>query len=101
MRHINFLLLLVFLVSCKTKDPMATIKFAENKVVAHRGAWKTNNLPENSIAALRHAIELKCTGSEFDVRMTSDDVLIVTHDKDYNSLLIEENTYAELSKKML
>ena len=101
MRHINYLLLLVVIASCKTKVPMATLYFADNMVVAHRGAWKANNLPENSIAALRHSIELKCTGSEFDVRMTSDDVLIVTHDKDYNALIIEENTYVTLSKQRL
>jgi glycerophosphoryl diester phosphodiesterase len=67
-------------------------------VIAHRGAWKQENLPQNSIASLRHAIELKCAGSEFDVRMTLDSVLIVTHDEHYNGLLIEDTTYEELSK---
>ncbi|MFC4723211.1 family 16 glycosylhydrolase [Geojedonia litorea] len=72
--------------------------FANNPVIAHRGAWKTNNLPHNSIASLKQAIALNCTGSEFDVRITADDVLIVTHDPDYNNLIVEESTYAELSK---
>jgi len=67
--------------------------FADNVVVAHRGAWKSNNFPQNSIASLKQAITLGCTGSEFDVRMTSDNVLIVTHDSDYNELDIEESTY--------
>jgi glycerophosphoryl diester phosphodiesterase len=31
----------------------------KNAIVAHHGAWKKNNLPENSIASLRHAIDLK------------------------------------------
>jgi len=75
--------------------------FADNPIVAHRGAWKTQGHPQNSIASLRAAIELNCTGSEFDVRMTADDVLIVTHDKDYGELLIEENTYDELAKHVL
>jgi len=78
-----------------------TISFADNPVVAHRGAWKTDDLPPNSIAALKKAIELRCTGSEFDVRMTADDVLIVTHDPDYNEMGVEESTYAELSKVKL
>lgn len=74
------------------------IKFADNNVVAHRGAWKKNNLPENSIASLKQAIELNCTGSEFDVRMTADDSLVINHDPHYNNLPIENTTYADLIK---
>ncbi|MBK9678989.1 MAG: hypothetical protein IPO69_08985 [Saprospiraceae bacterium] len=33
---------------------------------------------KNSIAALRHAIDLGCVGSEFDVHMTADDSLIIS-----------------------
>lgn len=33
---------------------------SKTKVIAHRGAWKNTNVPENSIAALQHAIALKC-----------------------------------------
>ncbi|MEL1254566.1 glycerophosphodiester phosphodiesterase family protein [Flavobacterium sp. DGU38] len=69
-----------------------------NSIVAHRGAWKKNNLPENSIAALRHAIELKLPGSEFDVWRTADDSLVINHDAHYNKLLIEETNYADLIK---
>ncbi|WP_339918167.1 glycerophosphodiester phosphodiesterase family protein [Yeosuana marina] len=69
-----------------------------NKVVAHRGAWKQNNLPENSIASLKHAIELQCAGSEFDVRMTSDSILVINHDPHYNGLLIEDSKYEDLIK---
>lgn len=71
--------------------------FADNVVIAHRGAFKKNNLPENSIASLKQAIALNCTGSEFDVRMTSDDSLIINHDPHFNKLDIETNTYATLS----
>ena len=70
--------------------------FADNVVVAHRGAWKQNNLPQNSIASLKHAIELGCTATEFDVRMTSDDVLIINHDPDYNKQPIEKTKYKDL-----
>lgn len=69
-----------------------------NGVVAHRGAWKQNNIPENSIASLKRAIDLKCAGSEFDVRMTSDSVLVVNHDAHYNGLLVEETKYEDLVK---
>jgi len=93
-----FLLLLIMSLNSCNKSISEKIMFADNVVVAHRGAWKSNNFPQNSIASLKQAITLGCTGSEFDVRMTSDNVLIVTHDSDYNELDIEESTYEELSK---
>lgn len=73
---------------------MAT--FAENPVIAHRGAWKANKLPENSIASLKEAIRLGCTGSEFDIWMTADDSLVINHDPHYNKISIEKAGYAEL-----
>jgi len=77
---------------------LCQMKFNSNPVVAHRGAWKKNQFPENSIAALREAIKLKCMGTEFDVRMTSDDSLIVNHDPHFHGLVIEKSTYEQLSK---
>lgn len=84
-----FLLITIVFTSCNVK---------KNAVVAHRGAWKKNNLPENSIASLRHAIDLKLAGSEFDVWRTADDSLVINHDAHYNKLLIEETNYADLIK---
>jgi len=69
-----------------------------NPVVAHRGAWKKNGLPENSIASLNQAIALGCAGSEFDVRMTSDDSLVINHDPHFHGMVIEKTSYAELTK---
>lgn len=71
--------------------------FAKNVVVAHRGAWKAQGLPENSIASLKHAIALQCTGSEFDVQMTSDEILVINHDGDYQGMTIAETSYADLA----
>ncbi|WPO77571.1 glycerophosphodiester phosphodiesterase family protein [Flavobacterium sp. KACC 22761] len=73
----------------------------KNAIVAHRGAWKKNNLPENSIASLRHAIDLKLPGSEFDVWRTADDSLVINHDAHFNKLLIEQTNYADLIKFQL
>jgi len=67
-------------------------------IVAHRGAWKALDLPENSIASLRHAIDLGCAGSEFDVWMTSDSILVVNHDATYHNMKIENTPYKTLSK---
>lgn len=72
-----------------------------NPVIAHRGAFKKNGLPENSIASLKEAIRLGCYGSEFDVRMTQDDSLIINHDPHFNGLEIEKTGYAELAKTPL
>ena len=94
MRLIYFVLITVCFTSCSISKNTGKTKmtFADNIVVAHRGAWKKNNFPENSIASLQHAIELKCTGSEFDVWMTADDSLVINHDFAYNKLAIEKQT---------
>ena len=69
------------------------------KAIAHRGAWKVDGLPQNSIASLHRAIELGCAGTEFDVHLTKDDVLVVNHDNDFYGIDIATATYAELLTK--
>jgi len=73
----------------------------ETKIIAHRGAWKEFNLPENSIASLEKAIILKCDGAEFDVRRTLDGVLVVNHDPVHFGDTIQTNTYAYLNRNKL
>jgi glycerophosphoryl diester phosphodiesterase len=73
----------------------------KTKIIAHRGAWKTTNVPQNSIAALKHAIEMKAWGSEFDVSLTKDNILIVNHNNDYQGIDVATNDYATLSQKKL
>src|SRR5680860_1634249 len=99
MRYLKFILVIVVMASCGTQKN--TSGFAKNVVVAHRGAWKAQGLPENSIASLKHAIALQCTGSEFDVQMTADDVLVVNHDEDFNGMTIAETSYADLAAHIL
>ncbi|MEO8820816.1 MAG: glycerophosphodiester phosphodiesterase family protein [Ginsengibacter sp.] len=77
------------------------MKLANNKVVAHRGAWKNNRLPENSIAALKAAISQGCAGSETDVHMTADSALVINHDNEWNGLTIQKNNLTDLRKKNL
>ena len=74
------------------------MKWNNNMVIAHRGAFLKNNYPQNSIAALKEAIRLKCYGSEFDVHMTKDSVLVVNHDNDLKGLPIASSTYQQLSE---
>lgn len=77
------------------------INAQDTKIIAHRGAWKEFNLPENSIAALQKAIEIKAFGSEFDVRRTIDGKLVVNHDPTHFGDTIELKTYAALNAKKL
>jgi glycerophosphoryl diester phosphodiesterase len=95
---IYFILALPGFSSCHVPGKLALPApvFAPNVVVAHRGAFKKNNLPENSIASLKQAIALRCTGSEFDVRMTTDDSLVINHDPVFHGLEIEKIRYKEL-----
>lgn len=88
---------MALLLSCQQNSPM----FNKNKVVAHRGAWKTSNNPQNSIASLKEAVKLGCEGSEFDVWMTKDHVLVVNHDPEFQGIPIETSTYEELLQKKL
>ncbi len=66
------------------------------KVIAHRGYWKTEGSAQNSLRSLEKAAEVKVYGSEFDVHLTADNVLIVNHDNDIQGKRIQTSTYAEL-----
>ncbi len=51
-------------------------------VVAHRGDWRY--APENSIAAIEHAIAVGVDVVELDLQLTKDSVLLVMHDATLN-----------------
>lgn len=94
-------ILIIAACSNTNKKIMSGIKSTSNPVIAHRGAWKAKQLPENSIASLKAAIELGCYGSEFDVRMTADDSLVINHDPAHAGMEIEKVNYSELVKHPL
>ena len=94
---IGVALCILMLTACSLTKKSA-MSFSSNAVIAHRGAFKKNNFPENSIASLREAIRLGCTGSEFDVRMTADSVLVISHDPIHDGFAIESSTYEALKK---
>ena len=51
------------------------------KLIAHRGGYKQSNTRENSIEAIKYATSKEyIDGVEFDVRVTSDNKLVVFHD---------------------
>jgi glycerophosphoryl diester phosphodiesterase len=73
----------------------------KTKVIAHRGAWKNTSVPENSIAALQHAIALKCYGSEFDVHLSADSIPFVVHDHSIQGIDVEKTSASNLSQLKL
>lgn len=72
-------------------------QFLKNKVIAHRGAWKHTGASQNSIGSLQQAIKLGCMGSEFDVHMSADSGLIISHDHAHQGVQIEKTPTAELT----
>ncbi|MCO5269452.1 MAG: glycerophosphodiester phosphodiesterase [Brumimicrobium sp.] len=66
------------------------------KIVAHRGAWKDFNLPQNSIQAFLKAQELPIGGIEFDLQYTKDGKIIVHHDDEYRGRMIYQKHYLQL-----
>jgi glycerophosphoryl diester phosphodiesterase len=70
----------------------------DNNIIAHRGAYKKNNTPHNSLAAFRDAIALRLMAIECDVHITADDSVVVYHDAVYNGFAIHESTYRQLKE---
>lgn len=66
-------------------------------IVAHRGFWNCEaaGYARNSVAALRCAQENGFWGSEFDVNITADSVLLVFHDDNVAGKKFSEHPYSE------
>lgn len=76
-------------------------EFLKNGVIAHRGAFKNTGAAENSLSALKHAIDMGCAGSEFDIHMSSDSVPVVNHDPTIQGINIANTKASELIKLKL
>ena len=72
-------------------------KYEGTRIVAHRGYWNCDEAgyAKNSIAALRCAQNEGFWGSEFDVNMTSDGVLLVFHDSKVKGKKIETHPHED------
>ncbi|MBR1926348.1 MAG: glycerophosphodiester phosphodiesterase, partial [Bacteroidales bacterium] len=66
-------------------------------ITAHRGYWNCEEAgyAENSIKSLELAQKNHFWGSEFDVHITSDLVLVVHHDRDIKGVNIQTHDYAD------
>ncbi len=78
-------------------EPTAVLEKGKMGIVAHRGFWNCEaaGYARNSVAALRCAQENGFWGSEFDVNITADSVLLVFHDDNVNGKKFSEHPYSE------
>lgn len=71
------------------------------QVIAHRGYWNTEGSAQNSISSLKNSYRIGVYGSEFDVHITRDGVVVVFHDDDIDGIKIENAQYADIKGKRL
>ena len=74
---------------------------AQTKIVAHRGYWDCAGSAQNSITSLKLADKIGCYGSEFDVHLPKDGVIVVHHDQNVGKIDIQTSTYKALKKERL
>ena len=71
------------------------------EVICHRGYWDAEGSAQNSIRSLVKADSIGAWGSEFDVWMTADGVLVVNHDASYQGVTIETAKWKQLKDMRL
>ena len=76
----------------------------DTKIIAHRGA--SGYVTENTLPAVKKALDLNADAVEVDIWRTTDDSLIAFHDRNTarlaeDSLVVPESTYKELRKLRL
>ena len=81
-----------FVPGTATSFPKANQK-GKTAIVAHRGFWNCEaaGYMENTIASLKAAQDNGLWGSEFDIHITSDDVVIVNHNDNIQGVKIADN----------
>ena len=71
MKRFAFFLLLAVLASCQPRKPFIDVQ-------AHRGG--AGLMPENTIPAMRNALDLGVNTLEFDLQLSADGQVVVSHD---------------------
>ncbi len=74
----------------------STCNPANVQIIAHRGYWDLPGSAQNSIASLRMAQEAGCWGSEFDLHLTADNVVVVNHDPVIGGLDIQGSLFDDI-----
>ena len=71
------------------------------EVICHRGYWDAEGSAQNSLRSLVKADSIGAWGSEFDVWMTADGVLVVNHDATFEGVTIETAKWKQLKDMRL
>ena len=82
----------------KAEFELVKNEFIHNGVIAHRGAWEHHPGSQNSLSSLKSAIRIGCEGSEFDVRLSSDGEVVISHDASIKGVSMEKSTAAKIQK---
>ena len=90
----NFAIIIVFAL-------MTGNILAQTQIIAHRGFWDIEGSAQNSISSLKNAQKERFWGSECDVHVTLDGIVVVNHDDDIDGLIINEHTFAQLQNVRL
>ncbi len=97
LKNTSFMLcLFMTIVSCTEKEEITPPIVINPKIIAHCGFWDTNDSCQNSISSLRNAGELGVYATEFDVHITKDNVLVISHDAIVNGVNIHDTSYETL-----
>ena len=78
-----------------TPWPCSTVSMHKTLVIAHRGFHR--DFPENTVEALKAALDLGVDGVEFDVQETADGEFVIHHDDDIDGRSIEGLSLAEIA----
>jgi len=95
-KTIRFCVLCMFVSLALVSVTQKEEKKPKTKVIAHRGFWNRPGSAQNSIHSLQGAIEHGFYGSELDVYITADGVLVVNHDPTFNGVNIELSNYSAI-----
>ena len=84
---------------------MKDVSFLKNNLIAHRGCFDNEKIPENSISAFKKAIN-KGYAIELDVHVLKDGTVVVFHDDNLKRMVgtdikLKDLTYDELLKYKL
>lgn len=78
---------------------IVAVTISQVLTIAHRGA--SAYAPENTLSALRSAIELGCALAEVDVQRTRDGVLVLVHDTDLARTTRSRRSVGDLTYRQL
>ena len=97
-KRILFALLVLVPMGLAAQKAVDNVKIRKVDIVAHRGFHQFETSAENSISSMQLAINLGFEGTEFDVRLTGDDIAIVYHDDNMQGHVICNTPYDTLQQ---